>query len=114
MKVDYLDYLEDIVNAMMHAEHFIEGVTFEQFQKDNKTIFAVVRALEIVGEASGKIPKSVRKKYSQVPWQEIVGMRNKLIHEYFGINLKVVWDTVKLDIPSLKPIFQQILNEAGG
>jgi len=86
-------------------------MTFKDFKDDDKTIFAVIRALEVIGEASKKIPKSIRNKYPQIPWREITGMRDKLIHEYFGVNLKVVWDTVKKDIPHIKPLINEILKK---
>lgn len=84
-------------------------MTFEDFQNDQKTIFAVTRAIEIIGEAAKSIPISWREKYSQIPWKNITGMRDKLIHHYFGVNLQVVWNTVKDEIVRLKPIIQEIL-----
>jgi len=111
MKKDYRDYLDDIINAITKAEQFIGKMTFEDFEKDEKTIFAVVRALEIIGEATRKLPESLKNKYPKIPWREISGMRNKLIHEYFGVNLRVVWDTVKKDIPTIKPFFQEIIKK---
>ncbi|MFH1258622.1 MAG: DUF86 domain-containing protein [Elusimicrobiota bacterium] len=76
-----------------------------------KTIFAVIRALEIIGEAVKNIPESIRKKYAGIPWKSMAGMRDKLIHEYFGAKLDVVWDTAKNEIPSLKHKFQTILKD---
>jgi uncharacterized protein with HEPN domain len=111
MKKDYSDYLDDIINAITKAEQFIGKMSFEDFEQDEKTIFAVVRALEIIGEATKKLPESLKNKYPKIPWREISGMRNKLIHEYFGVNLRVVWDTVKKDIPKIKPIFQEIIKK---
>ena len=108
MKKEYNDYFEDILNSILKIEEFIKGMTFENFQDDEKTIFAVIRALEIMGEAAKKMPQSVRNKHPQIPWREISGMRDKLIHGYFGVDLKVVWDTVKKDIPELKEKLQRI------
>jgi uncharacterized protein with HEPN domain len=79
---------------------------------DQKTIYAVVRALEIIGEAVRKIPGSVRNRYPEIPWKNMAGMRDKLIHEYFGVNLRIVWDAVQKDIPPLKPLFEKILKES--
>jgi uncharacterized protein with HEPN domain len=79
--------------------------------KDEKTQYAVIRAIEIIGEASKKRPKSLKNKYSTIPWREISGMRDKLIHDYFGVNQKVIWKTVKEDLPVLKKQIIGILNE---
>jgi uncharacterized protein with HEPN domain len=94
MKREFLDYVEDIVGAMSNSEEFVRGMKYEEFIKDQKTIYAVVRALEIIGEAVRKIPAPVRNRYPEIPWKNMAGMRNKLIHEYFGVNLRIVWDAV--------------------
>jgi len=111
MKRDIGDYLEDILNTIDKAENFIEGMTYEEFIKDDKTVFAVIRALEIIGEAVKNIPDDVRKSYPEIPWRDIAGMRDKVIHGYFGVRLDIVWNTVKEELPSLKPIFEKILKE---
>lgn len=81
---------------------------YEDFVKDDKTVFAVVRALEIIGEAVKKIPAPVKKRYPLVQWREMAGMRDKLIHEYFGVNLRSVWDTARKDIPAIKSVFDKM------
>ena len=111
MKKEFSDYIEDILNSILKIEQFVEGLTFEDFKSDDKTVFAVIRALEIIGEASKKVPQPIKNKYQQIPWREISGMRDKLIHGYFGVDLRVVWDTVKKDIPNIKPFFQEIFEE---
>jgi len=111
MKEEFLDYVEDIIDAMDDAVSCVEGVKREDLVKDRKTIYAVVRALEIIGEAVKRIPAGVRDRYPQIPWKDMAGMRDKLIHEYFGVNIKRVWKTVKEDIPNLKPLFEKILKD---
>lgn len=103
MKREIKDYLNDIVDAMDKAISFISEMNYEDFVKDTKTVYAVVRALEIIGEAVKKISANIRKKYPQIPWQKMAGMRDKLIHEYFGVIYERVWETVKRDIPQVKP-----------
>jgi uncharacterized protein with HEPN domain len=107
----YRDYLLDIIDAIEKVESFTKGMTFEIFEKDTKTSFAVIRAFEIVGEAVTKIPSGIRNKHKNIPWKEMSGMRNKLIHEYFGIKPRVVWKTIKQDLPKVKPYLQAILND---
>lgn len=109
----YADYLEDILNAVERVAQFIAGMTFDQFAADDKTVFAVICALEIIGEATKRIPQSVRDNYSKVPWREMAGMRDKLIHDYFDVNLVVVWKTASEDLPNLEPVIRRILAEAG-
>jgi uncharacterized protein with HEPN domain len=109
MKRDYRDYFNDILDSMVKIEKFTKGYDLQRFIADDKTQFAVVKALEIIGEAVKKIPATVKKKYPEIPWHKISGMRDKLVHEYFGINIKVVWRTIKDDIPPLKPLITTII-----
>ena len=110
---EYKDYLIDVIDAINRIEKFVGDSQFSEFEKDDKTIFAVIRALEIMGEAAKKIPAPVKNKYKQIPWQKIAGMRDKLIHEYFGVNARVLWQTVKEDIPGIKPLMEQLVKDLG-
>lgn len=112
-KRDYRDYLQDILSSINDIVSFTENMTFDSFKEDKKTMYAVTRCIEVLGEAAKKIPKSIRDKYPSVPWKEMVGMRNKMIHEYFGVDVKILWQTVKGDIPSLKPLIQEIVGRFG-
>lgn len=112
MKREFIDYLQDIADVIENVEKFTAGMDYEKFIADEKTIFAVVRAFEIIGEATKKIPLEVRTGYPGVPWKEMAGFRDKLSHEYFGVDLKVVWQTLKEDIPLLKPAISQLLKES--
>ncbi len=105
----YSDYLRDIVESADHAMLFVSGMTFEDFRHDIKTQFAVTRALEVIGEAAKQIPGVLRKKYPEIPWRSMTGMRDKLVHEYFGVNLVVVWKTVIEELPTLRTSIQTVL-----
>lgn len=108
-KRDYQDYLRDILNSINDIEDFIRNMRFEDFKKDKKTINAVVRSIEIIGEATKNIPKTLKNKHREIPWKKMAGIRNKLIHEYFGIDIEILWKTITEDIPPLKIFIQNIL-----
>jgi len=109
MRREYTDYLNDMLENAEKALSFVEGMEFDDFQKDDKTVYAVIRAFEIIGEAARQIPENVREANSDIPWREITGMRNKLTHEYFGVNTKVVWRTVKEDLPIIIPAIKKMI-----
>ncbi len=106
-------YLTDMLDASDKAMGFVRGMTYEEFTDDERTAFAVIRALEILGEAARHIPESMRRAYPDVPWQAAADMRNKLIHEYMQVSLPVVWKTVVRDLPSLSASIQRILSGLG-
>ncbi len=103
--------LEDIRDALSLVEEYVEGVDYPSWTKDRKTVDAVIRNLQIIGEAANHIPSSVQDTYAAIPWQEMKGMRNILVHEYFGVDLDVLWKTVKSDLPQLKVQIDRLLSE---
>lgn len=109
---DYIVYLEDMLDAVLKVEQFVQGIDFHDFAQDDKTKFAVIRALEIVGESCKNIPQTIRDAHPELPWKEMAGMRDKLIHQYFGIDLEVVWNTVSIDLPIVKTHLLGILSKA--
>ena len=114
MSNEFLDYVEDILDAMDKAEVLLEDVSYDQFEADFRINFAVVRALEIVGEASKRLPSKLREEYPDIPLRNMAGMRDLIIHGYDNIDFRVVWDVVKRDIPEIKPRIRQILTDYEG
>ena len=96
------EYLADMRNAIHAAREFSRGITFEQFRDNREKQFAIIHALEIVGEAAKQIPVQVRGEYPDIPWRDIAGMRDRLIHGYFSVNLERLWNTVQEDLPRLE------------
>ena len=98
---DYLVFIEDILDAAHKAMLFIDTLTYDQFVADEKTTFACIRALEIIGEAGKKIPKEFQRKHPNIRWKEMSGMRDVLIHNYMNVDLSIVWRTIKTELPHL-------------
>ncbi|MEW5761156.1 MAG: DUF86 domain-containing protein [Candidatus Thermoplasmatota archaeon] len=111
MKRDIRDYIQDVIDATNKSMEFVGGMEFKDFIQDDKTVFAVIRAIEVIGEAVKNIPDDVKEKYPEIPWRNMTGMRNKLIHAYFGADIKRVWKTIKEEIPPLKPVFEKMLKD---
>ena len=107
-------YLKDMLDAISDIEVFIANVNEAEFYKNKEKKYAVVRALEIIGEAAKNLSKELRAKHKEIHWKEIVGMRDKLIHWYFGIKWELVWETVKNKIPELKNQLLKISEEQNG
>ena len=109
MPRQYLDYITDILDSVIKIHKFIENMTFETFKTDDKTVYAVIRAMEIIGEAVKHIPDDVRSENSSIPWKSMAGMRDVLIHDYFGVDLETIWATAKEKIPPLEVILRKML-----
>ena len=105
----YLDYLDDILDAADKIKEFTQGMSEELFCRDVKTAYAVVHAFEIIGKATRRLPHEFKESHPELPWRSMAGMRDKLIHDYFGINLMVIWKTVSEDLPLLEKAIRCIL-----
>lgn len=104
-------YLEDILTSINRISEYIEGYSFSDFKKDNKTIDAVIRNFEIIGEASKSLPKQIKGKYKSVPWAEMYLLRNKISHEYFGVDYEIIWDVASNYLPENKFQIEEILKK---
>ncbi|MGM0377346.1 MAG: HepT-like ribonuclease domain-containing protein [Bacteroidota bacterium] len=107
----YQMYLEDIITAMSRMAEYIEEYSFIEFKRDFKTVDAVIRNFEIIGEASKNLPDEVKEKYPEVPWDEMYLLRNKVSHEYFGIDYEIIWDIASNHIPVNKIQLEGILRK---
>lgn len=111
MKRIWLDYLKDVIDAINDIQSFIEKVDYDTFSNDKMRQNAVVRSLEIIGEAAKNIPEEVRGKYNTIPWKRMAGMRDKLIHGYFGVDLESVWTVAVERLPELKDDLEKMFAE---
>ncbi len=103
--------LQHILEEAHEACKFIKGYSYEDFIKEGKTVRAIIRSVEVIGEAASKISKGFKDDHPEVPWNKIIGMRNHLIHVYFDIDYKTVWQTIQKDIPDLILVIKGLLNE---
>lgn len=104
------DYLNDILESISDIKEFTQGMTHQDFINDKKTINAIVRSLEVIGEAARNIPASMKDSYPDIAWREIIGIRNKLSHEYFGIDLDIVWQSTQEDLQPLEIAVKRMLS----
>jgi uncharacterized protein with HEPN domain len=110
VKKDNLVYIDDVLSAIKKINRFCKNIKKDSFMKNDLLIDAVVRNLEIIGEASSKLSASFRKKHGEVEWRKIIGMRNRIIHAYDTVNFEIVWNVVKKDLPSLKEKLKKIIS----
>ncbi len=111
MSREFMDFIEDILDGMNKAETLLEGVSYSQFESDFRINFAVVRALEIIGEAAKHLPDELRQRYPDIPWKNMAGMRDRIIHGYDNLDLQIVWAVVKNDIPQIKPHIELVIKD---
>lgn len=113
MNKRYMLYISDIIESMNKIETYIKGIDYDSFCCNQMMIDAVVRNLEIIGEASKKVPDEIKLNYPEVPWRQMIGLRNILIHEYFGIDESIIWQIITKNFKETKPKVLQIIQEAG-
>lgn len=111
MKRDMRLYIKDIVESIEAIEEYTKRITEVEFYKNRQTQDAVLRRLEVIGEAVKNIDDNFRNRYLDIPWRKIAGLRDVLSHEYFGVDMKRVWNVVKRDLPELKPKISKMWEE---
>lgn len=107
-KRDVQLYLDDIHESLERIDHYTKGLSFEDFTHDAKTIDAVVRNFEVMGEAAAHLSEDFKEQHASVPWNAMIGMRNKVVHEYFGIDPEIIWKTIQQDMPELREVLEKI------
>jgi len=108
---DWKLFVIDMVESTVKIENYVQGLTHDAFLTDSKTQDAVVRNLEIIGEAARRIPEEIRRRHPEIPWNQIVGLRNRLAHGYFVIDMEVVWQIAANELPALRKGLEAILSE---
>ena len=100
--------LNDMLDVIDRIEQYTQGLSFETFSKDQKTIDAVARNFEILGEAANRLPDDFKEKHSIIEWYKVVGLRHRIIHEYFGLDLQIIWQIIHKDLPELHGALSRI------
>ena len=105
--------IADIVEAITRAQRHVEGMSFEDFASDDKTVDAVVKNITVIGEAARQIPPDIAERHPEIPWDDMRGMRNVIVHEYFRVSLPIVWQTVRQNLPAVVAALKEVLEETG-
>lgn len=111
MPRDIVLYIEDIIESTENIFSYVKGLSFTEFERDQKTIDAVIRNFQIIGEAARKLPEELTNNYPDIQWRRIIAMRNLIIHQYFGVEMSVVWATIKDDLPLFQKQIKKLLDE---
>lgn len=111
MKRDYKLFIKDLLECINKIEDFVNEMSFDEFMKDEKTKSAVVREIEVMGEAVKNIPSSIRERYKDIPWNQMAKTRDKIIHFYFGVDYEIVWRVIRERLPKIKPSLKKMLKE---
>ena len=109
MPRDYKQQLDDILQAIAFIREYVQDMDYEAFEADRKTQHAVIRNLEVIGEAARVVPDEIKEKTEEIEWYKIIAQRNILIHEYFGINLKIVWDVIQNKLDAVESTCRRLL-----
>ena len=111
MQREWTIRIEDILESIAKIQRYLKGMDFGAFVQDDRTIDAVIRNFGIIGEAASHVPEDVRESRTDIPWNQIRGLRNLVIHEYFGVSLEILWETAKVDLPTLVPRLRSLLGK---
>jgi uncharacterized protein with HEPN domain len=104
-------FIKDILENIKKTEDFVAGISFEDFKNDEKTNYALIRCIEIIGEATKRVPDEIKQAYPEIPWRDMAGMRDKLIHFYFGLHVEKIWLVVVEDLPKIKPKLEKVQSD---
>lgn len=108
---DWLFRINDIIEAGLAIQKYTEGIQYDDFIADRKTVDAVIKNFIVIGEAATHIPDEICEKYAEIPWQDMRAMRNFVVHEYFGVSDKILWDTIQLDLNAVMPKLKEIATD---